>query len=295
MTKHPLPLVGLTAVTLLSLAACGDKAPATTAAEPAPVAAPAEAVAPVEATPAVADDLAAREAELKRREEELALKEREIAVARREAAVASAPKVPRSNAAPRPTSSSTSTTASAPRPAPAPAIVAPVTVPSGTELALAMTNGITTKTAKVGDPVQAILTAPVLVGGKTIIPAGATVVGEVTEVISGTAKIGGHPTLGLAFNEIRLEDGRRLGINAKLTQVGRKETNRDAAKIAGGALVGAIVGDQVSDKNSGKIVGAVLGGAAGAAIAHNTGGEVELKDGAAVTIALTSSVTVPAK
>lgn len=290
MTKHPLPFVGLTAVTLLSLAACGEKAPAPASAEPAPVAAPAEAVAPVEATPAVADDLAAREADLKRREEELALKEREAAVARREAAVASAPKVPRAAATPRPAS-----TASTSTPRPAPVVAAPVTVPSGTELALAMTNGVTTKTAKVGDPVQAILTAPVLVGGKTVIPAGATVVGEVTEVISGTAKIGGHPTLGLAFNEIRLEDGRRLGINAKLTQVGRKETNRDAAKIAGGALVGAIVGDQVSDKNSGKIVGAVLGGAAGAAIAHNTGGEVELKDGAAVTIALTSSVTVPAK
>lgn len=290
MTKHPLPLVGLTAVTLLSLAACGEKAPAPASTEPAPVAAPAEAVAPVEATPAVADDLAAREAELKRREEELALKERELAVARREAAVASAPKVPRTSATPRPASNTSSST-----PRPAPVAAAPVTVPSGTELALALTNGVTTKTAKVGDPVQAILTAPVLVGGKTVIPAGATVRGEVTEVISGSAKIGGHPTLGLAFNEIRLEDGRRLGINAKLTQVGRKETNRDAAKIAGGALVGAIVGDQVSDKNSGKIVGAVLGGAAGAAIAHNTGGEVELKDGAAVTIALTSSVTVPAK
>jgi Glycine zipper 2TM domain len=290
MTKHPLPLIGLTAVTLLSLAACGEKAPAPAGAEPAPVAAPAEAVAPVEATPAVADDLAAREAELKRREEELALKERELAVERREAAVAQAPKVPRPSATPRPASN---TSTSAPRPAPVAA--APVTVPSGTELALAMTSGVTTKTAKVGDPVQAVLTAPVIVGGKTVIPAGATVHGEVTEVISGTKKIGGHPTLGLAFNEVRLEDGRRLGINAKLTQVGRKETNRDAAKIAGGALVGAIVGDQVSDKNSGKIVGAVLGGAAGAAIAHNTGGEVEIKDGGALTIALTSSVTVPAK
>ncbi len=113
-----------------------------------------------------------------------------------------------------------------------------------------------------------------------------------TEVISGSKKIGGTPTLGLAFDSLVLADGSDTPVSGKITQVAAKsDTGRDTAKIAGGAAIGAILGHQVSNKN-GTLIGGLIGAAAGTAAAKNTGTEVELPAGTVIGFTLDSPVNV---
>jgi hypothetical protein len=174
----------------------------------------------------------------------------------------------------------------APKPAPKPIVVA-----SGTALPIAFTSAISTKTAKVGDPVSARLTSALVVDGRQVAPAGAAVTGVVTEVYSGSREIGGTPRLGLRFEKLSLGEGRSVAIAGDIAQQGKRESGRDAAKIAGGAVLGAVLGKQVDD-DKGAVLGGLLGGAAGAAIAKNTGGDLEIADGTAASLVLSRSFEV---
>jgi biotin carboxyl carrier protein len=261
------------ALALLALAACGSKTPPQpTSEEPA-----------VQAEIDKDAELKAKEEELARKEAELALKEREQDLARREAELAKKTAAP---AKPRPAA----TTASAPKPAPS----GPrqYTVPSGTSLSIQLPATITTKNARVGDRVAGNLTSDLVVNGKVIAKAGALLQGSITEVISGSDKIGGTPTLGLNFDNLTLADGSDTRVSASIREVSAKsDTARDTAKIAGGAVIGAVIGNQTSS-DSGKVVGALIGAAAGTAAAKKTGTEVELPAGTVLGVTLNTPVTV---
>jgi len=261
---------------VLALAACGNKTPpAPSSEDPA-----------VQAQIDKDVEMKAKEEELARKEAELALKEREQDLARREAELAKAKTStkPKTAAAPASTAAATPTpVASGPR---------KYTVPAGTSLSVQLPATITTKTAKVGDRISANLSNDLVVDGKVIAKAGALLQGSVTEVVSGSHKIGGTPSLSLAFDNLVLADGSDKLVSGRITEVSAKsDTGRDTAKIAGGAAVGAILGHQVSSKN-GTIIGGLLGAAAGAAAAKNTGTEVELPAGTVIGFTLDSPVNV---
>jgi len=266
-------------IAAFALAACGQKAPEQqpTAEDPA-----------VQAQIEEDDELKTREEELNRREAELALKEKEADLARREAALSK----PSTSSKPKP---KTTTTASAPAPAPKPAAPAGprvYTVPAGTSIEVQLPATITTKTAKVGDRISASLTQDLVVDGKVVARAGNLLQGSVNEVISGSKKIGGTPTLGLTFDNLTLADGSDATVNGTVTQVAAKsDKGRDAAKIAGGAVAGAVIGHQV-DGDKGKIIGGLLGAAAGTLAAKKTGTEVELPAGTVIGFTLNSPVNV---
>ncbi len=246
-------------------------------------------------------DLAAKEAELAQREADLALKEREQELARREAELASkesaAKKAAARPAAQRPVNAPVAV-AVAPR-EPAPALRAPIpktiTVPAGTQLSVALASPLSTKTAAVGQTFDARLASDVMVDGRRALDAGSRVTGTVTEVVSGSRKIGGVPTLGLRFDKVALEDGRTVSISGKLVQTAKSDTAQDTAKIVGGTAVGAVIGHQIDDDSRGKIIGGILGGAAGALIARNTGSDVELPADTMLTIALDAPIEVGGK
>jgi hypothetical protein len=116
--------------------------------------------------------------------------------------------------------------------------------------------------------------------------------GSVSQVVSGSNKIGGTPTLGLNFDNLQLADGSDAMVNGNITQAAAKsDTGKDTAKIAGGAIVGAVVGKQVND-DKGALIGGLLGAAAGTAVAKKTGSEVELPAGTVVGFTLNSPVNV---
>lgn len=246
-----------------------------------------------------AAELAQREAELAAREAALAQEQTapapELAAPAPEpvaAAPAPAPaKVPRPAPKPVPAAKPApeSQAVSTPQPPPAPRVV---TIPAGTTLDLALSSDLTTKTAKVGDRVSARLAKDVVVDGRVALAQGTAVSGQVTQVVSGSRKIGGTPTLGLRFEQIELAGGGTFPVSGEITQTGRSDTGRDAAKIAGGAAAGAVVGNQIGHGSSNQVIGGIVGGALGAAAAHRTGSEVELAAGTPLAFALGQSLEV---
>jgi hypothetical protein len=231
-------------------------------------------------------ELAEREAVLKQQEIEaqLAKGNAERAAAEAAAAAAAAKQAAAKRAAAKPAATTTATPQAA-----APA--APIVVPAGTRLAIELTTPVSTKTNKVGNSVDGRLASDLMIGDRRAAKAGTPVRGSIVQVISGSKKIGGTPTLGISFDSLVAVNGASVAINAPYTQVGKSETGKDTAKIVGGAAVGAIIGHQVSDKN-GSVVGGLLGGAAGTAAAKNTGGEVVLAAGEVVNVATQSSFEV---
>jgi hypothetical protein len=287
------PAALATLVVTFSLAGCSSpKSPVTGSGQsPAAAAAAASPEAPQDAAGGGKAELAAREAELAHRESELAAREaalnakKDVPAANKPVVkhvakpVAAVPVVRESAIAP-----TTSTTQTSPLP--------PLVVPAGTPLSVALNNDVTTKTARVGDPVDARVATAVIIEGRTAIPAGTLVRGTVSEVVSGSDRIGGTPTLGLRFDGIELLPGKTVGISGNLHEQGKSDTVRDTAKIAGGALVGAIIGKQIGD-NKGRLIGGLLGGAAGVAAAKKTGTEVTLPAGTTFTVVLDQALNVP--
>ncbi|MBV6418111.1 MAG: hypothetical protein CMLOHMNK_02895 [Steroidobacteraceae bacterium] len=307
MTQHspafPVTLV-FTAAALLALAGCGGPAPAPTA--PADSAAATDTATTTQSGPSEADraaELAAREQDLATRENELAKKEldqREQELARqqadlaaqqaalaKEAAAAKAAAKAASAAKPSNRPTQTASTAKPVKPAPVRLVV-----PAGTNLTMALSAPISTKTARVGDGFGALVVSDIMVGNRVAIPAGSHVSGSVTNVVSGSNKIGGLPTLALRFDTLHLPDGQQIALNGDLVQQGRSDTGADTAKILGGAAAGAVIGHQVKNNDKGKVIGALLGGAAGALAAKKTGAEVELAQDSTLTIATGAPIEV---
>lgn len=264
------------ALVAFALAACGQKQPAETAATTDPA---------VQEQIDADTEMKAKEEELARREAELALKEKEAELARREADLAKATAKPKASA-PKPAA-----TAAAPKPA-APAGPRNYTVPAGTSLTAQLPAQISTKTAKVGDRVSAYLTNDLVVDGKVVAKSGALLQGSVSQVVSGSNKIGGTATLGLTFDNLTLADGSDHPVHGSVTQVAAKsDTGKDTAKIAGGAIAGAVIGHQVDD-DKGSLIGGILGAAAGTAAAKKTGSEVVLPAGTQIGFTLDQPVNV---
>jgi len=270
------------AVATLALTACGG--PSASDAVPAASVTPTEpAVDAAQAEMEHAAELKAREDELAKREAELAVAAREQDLARREAELAakeSAAKKVAATAKPAP-APKPAVVAAAPKPkivTPAPVAVQPIVIPAGTELSIGLSSAVSTKSASIGDPVDARLASDLVIAGRRAIMAGAPIRGRVTEVVSGSKRIGGTPTLAMNFDGIELEDGKTVPISGQVVQQGKSDTARDTAKIVGGTAAGAVIGHQIDD-DKGKVIGGILGGAAGAIAARKTGSEIDVPAG----------------
>ncbi|MEO8313450.1 MAG: glycine zipper 2TM domain-containing protein [Pseudomonadota bacterium] len=239
-------------------------------------------------------EAATANAATREKEAELAKREAELAAREANAAAAAARSAGRPASRPAPG-----------RPAPSnlPVVNAPVTtspvaapsvlvVPAGTQLSLALVTALSSKTAKVGDVVRAGVMQDVRVNDRVAIASGTTVAGTVTDVVSGSSKIGGIPTLGLRFERLEMPGNVDVPIDGVLMEKGKSDTGRDTAKIVGGAAAGAILGHQVKGGDKGKVLGGLLGGAIGAVAAQKTGTEVTLAEGTAFTIALAAPVEI---
>lgn len=245
-----------------------------------------------------ADDVAAKRAELERLEADLQAQQQADASA---AAPAPAPSTastsrPATSTASRPaTQQASRPAASQPsRPAPAPAASPSITVPAGTEVPVTLVTGLSTKDAKVGQAVQARVSSNVTVDGRTAIPAGLTVAGSVVKVVSGSEKIGGTPGIVIGFDRIELPNGDDVAIAGEFEEKGKSDNTRDAVKIVGGAAAGTLLADQVASKRDrNRVIGGILGAAAGAVAARETGTEVKIAEGTALTLVLSAPVEMP--
>lgn len=196
----------------------------------------------------------------------------------------------RSEARPAPIPAEAPRLSAAPAPRPAP-VVRFVTIPAGTALPLELTSAVSSETAQVEAPVSARLRRAVTVDGETILPAGAVVNGEVSEV-DRSGRVKGRSRLALRFTSVVI-DGRRESLRTNpVAFEGEASKGEDATKIGAGAGIGAAIGGLLGG-GSGAAKGAVIGGAAGTgAVLATRGKEVELAAGAEVTPTLASPVEV---
>ena len=151
-------------------------------------------------------------------------------------------------------------------------------VPAGTALMVRLETTLATFSNKAGDPFHARLTQAVVLNGRTVIPAGATIEGRVTRV-SEPRRISGKPTIGIMPEALILPTGERLFLDASLvdTNAGR-DTNvnqegefkgsghdrRDQLETGGGTAGGMLIGGLI-----GGPPGILIGGLVGAG---STGG-----------------------
>ena len=175
-----------------------------------------------------------------------------------------------------------------PTPAPTPK---PKVVPTGTALAIALEQELSTKTARPEDPVVASLADDVTVDGEVLLPKGAEVHGNVvSSVRSGRTK--GRAHIVVAFTEVRV-NSRSYPIEATGFDVTAGSSKGKDAKIAGGAAAAGILIGGIAGGGSGALKGGLIGGAAGgAAVLATRGVEVELKAGSQYKIELKKSLRV---
>lgn len=260
-----------------------------------------------------ADTRAALEREALERDLELALRpdttvEPELADVPREEprveapvppqATTPAPAAPRQAAQPQRPAPRPTTPAPTPAPAqPAAPRTVTLTVPSGTTMAVRMNQELSTQNASAGQSFTATLAEPVVsADGVTIIPAGATVRGRVTEARA-SERAGQEGYIRLAFDAVTV-NGRNHSINATAVDVPVRRVTRDskaeqAAKVAGGAAAGAVLGRVIGKDTKSTVAGAAIGAAAGTAVAMGTANvDAVIPQGARVVIRLDSPVQV---
>jgi hypothetical protein len=178
-------------------------------------------------------------------------------------------------------------------PAPTAARVREVTIPAGTLLRVRLDNGVGSDFSRVEDPVRASLVNPIVVGGRTVLPAGSLVTGSVTQARR-SGKVKGRAQIAMRFHSVwPAGDDDRYRISTRTwSRMAPATKAKDAAKIgipaAGGALVGGLVGGK-----KGALIGGAAGGGAGTAVVLSTRGEeVRVGRGAIVAVRLTAPLTV---
>jgi hypothetical protein len=174
----------------------------------------------------------------------------------------------------------------------APARAGSVTLPAGTSLSMALQTSLTTKTAAVGDRFTAHVSSPVMVAGRTVIPAGAEVSGHVA-LTEQPGKASGRGLMQLSYDTVRF-GGRTYEMSSN-SRVYESESGRgkDAAIIGGGAVAGGVVGAIIGGSAGDAGKGAAAGAAAGTAASLLTRGpQLQLDAGTVLQVTLDHPVTV---
>jgi hypothetical protein len=167
-----------------------------------------------------------------------------------------------------------------------------VTIPAGTTLRVRLDNSVGSDLSRVEDTVRGRLVNPIVINGRTVVPAGSPVIGSVTTA-QRSGKVKGRARLGMRFHTLTAADRDRYRISTRTwSRIAPGTKKKDAATIgipaAGGAVVGGIIGGK-----KGAAIGAGAGGGAGTAVVLNTRGkEVRLGPGAVVLVRLSAPLTV---
>jgi hypothetical protein len=147
-----------------------------------------------------------------------------------------------------------------------------VDVPTGTALVVKLNGDLATDKVQAGDAFEGSLASAVVVGGKTVWPAGASIRGVVAQSVPAGRLQSGQGVLAIKLTEVAGE-----GIETETFAIhGSTTGERNTKFIGGGALLGALAGALSDKKHQGDhaLGGAALGAAAGTALAAGTANTV---------------------
>ncbi|HYP26880.1 MAG TPA: peptidoglycan-binding protein [Blastocatellia bacterium] len=178
-------------------------------------------------------------------------------------------------------------------------------VPADTVISLRMDSSLSSRTARVGDKFTSTVTIPVYIDGVTVIPAGSTVEGRVTQVTP-AKRMSKSGTIAIDFDDLIFPDGSRIQLDGNLTsddpsvrdkiddesRVSGNNEKRPAVFIGGGGAIGAVLGG-ISGGGKGAVIGGVLGAGAGVAgVLLSKGEEAQVPSGTPFAINLTQPIQV---
>ena len=199
---------------------------------------------------------------------------------------------------------------SAAQPAPSKTPPARVRIPSGTVLPLVLHNGISTRSAKIGDPVYFETLFPVMIDGHVAIPAGSYVSGEVTDT-KRPGRVKGRAELMIKLNTLILPNAYMVNLNAVPSDAGTggNETVDDEGKVIGDSdkatdigtiakttAAGAGIGGLATQSAKGAGIGAAIGAGAGLmTVLLTRGPEAEMPRGTTVNVTLNRPLLLDAE
>lgn len=181
----------------------------------------------------------------------------------------------------------------APAPASAPASAAGV-IGAGTRVGMT-TNGRTCTSALAGDKFTAIVNATITGSNGAVIPAGSTVVLEVTSVERGDPIEASRIHFHVRAIDVNGEPQPADGEVATLSQLesARVSGGSDRTKVVGGAVAGAVLGRILGGGAKGTVIGAAAGAAAGGAAARRSQSTVAcLPEGSTLQLTLSREIVV---
>ena len=181
-------------------------------------------------------------------------------------------------------------------------------IPAGTKVPLTLTQGVTSKTAKEGDPVYAQTAFPITQNNRIVIPAGSYVQGVVRRVVR-PGRVKGRAELQMNFTSMIFPNGYTLmlpgavqgtpgdegtaGVKDKEGTIqGDSSKGKDVGTIVGTAIPGAGIG-AIAGGSRAAGIGAASGGALGlATVLFTRGPEIQLGVGDSVEMVLERNVTI---
>jgi len=167
----------------------------------------------------------------------------------------------------------------------------PVIIPQGTPIKIRTDSALSTKTATSGETFTATLTAPLVVDGKEVAPAGARVQGKVVNSDEG-GRVKGVASISVRLTSIHVGNRDVAITTGTVARQARTTKKKDAVKVGIGAGIGAAIG-AIAGGGQGAAIGAGAGGAAGTGVVLATHGEPAVIPAEAVlTFKLTTPVTV---
>src|SRR5271169_425897 len=184
-----------------------------------------------------------------------------------------------------------------------------LTIPAGTMIPLSLKQGISTKTAKDGDPVYAETSFPYVLNERVVVPAGTYVQGKIERTQRG-GHVKGRAEVLIHFTSMIYPNGYTvmLGGSIENTPGAEKTSMKDsegtirqdsdagkkAETAAGTATTGAVIG-AVTNGAKGAGIGAGIGGVAGLAIGTlSRGADVRLEPGTSIEMEIQREVQVDA-
>jgi hypothetical protein len=176
-----------------------------------------------------------------------------------------------------------------------------IEVPTGTHIPLVLHNAISTRSARVGDPVYFETLFPVMAGGRVVIPAGSYVSGEITEA-KRAGRIRGRAQLMIKLTTMILPNAYMVDLTAVPSSagtgggesvdkegkvIGDSDKASDAGTVVKTTATGAGIGAIAARSGKGAGIGAGVGAAAGlAAVLFSRGPEAEMPRGTTIEAVL---------
>lgn len=170
------------------------------------------------------------------------------------------------------------------------------TIASGTSIALTSNSRVCTNTNQVGQTVTATVAQSVQGSNGAVIPAGASVALEITQ-LKRSENMNDKIEIGFRVKSVTF-GGHTYPVSASVAsaqvdRVKNEPTSKDVQKVGTGAAVGAIVGQILGHSTKSTIIGGAVGAAAGAGTAVATANyEGCVPSGGNITIALQGPMEV---